>query len=147
MKTEIKEELIEMDSILSKFDNEKVFLAPDDYYDRMQNAVLKKIENDGKSQQRIIRLSWIMGIAASLALILGIVFMMGRTSTKQNALSIEEVYEYLDENVDMLDDEAITNIAKDYNMNFDDFYYSDDLNEYLEENIDDISEEDLEQIF
>ncbi len=147
MKTEIKEELIEMDSILSKFDNEKVFLAPDDYYDRMQKAVLKNIENAGKKQHRIVGLRWMMGIAASLVLILGIVFMMGRTSTKKNALSIEEVYEYLDENVDMLDDEAITNIAKDYNMNFDDLYYSDDLNEYLEENIDDISEEDLEQIF
>ncbi len=147
MKTEIKDELIEMDSKLSKFDNEKIFFPPDDYFDKMQNAVLENIGNAGKNQHRIIRLRWMMGIAASLVLILSIVFMMGRTSPKQNALSIEDIYEYLDENVDMLDDEAITNIAKDYNMHFDDPYYSDDLSEYLEENIDDISEEDLEQIF
>jgi len=113
----------------------------------MQNAILENIENGGKKQYKIVRLRWLMGIAASLVMMLGIVFMMGRTSPKQNALTIEDVYEYLDDNVDMLDDEAITNIAQDYNMSFDDVYYLDDLNEYLDQNIDDISEEDLEQIF
>ncbi len=149
MNTEIKRELEMLHSGLAKFDNSKIYKPADSYFDKMQHSVLSKIEGKGLGRNNIIKLRWMMGIAAAFIFIIAVSFLINNQSNTKDTLSTEEVYEYFEENVDYLDDEAIAGIANDNELNFDDLFYSDsdELNEYIGEEIDDITEDELEQIF
>ena len=149
MKSEIKSELEELKSGLANLDNSKIYSPPEGYFEKMQKSILDSIETDINQGKRMIRLRWLVGIAASLLLILGVVFMINSRSTTSNTLTMEDAYEYLDDNIESIDDESLTDIIVEEDYDFDDGGYpdSDVLDDYLEESLDDITEEDLEQIF
>jgi len=149
MKSEIKSELEELKSGLANLDNSKIYSPPEGYFEKMQKSILDSIETDINQSKRIIRLRWLVGIAASLLLILGVIFMINSRSTTSNSLTMEDAYEYLDDNIESIDDESLTDIIVEEDYDFDDGGYPDNdvLDDYLEESLDDITEEDLEQIF
>ena len=149
MKTEIKNELEELKSGLANLDNSKIYSPPEGYFDSMQKSVLDTIDIERRKANKVVKLRWMMGIAASLVLILGVVFAMQFQTPKQDALSKEEIYEYLEENIESFDEESLTNLNTEIYTDFESESYPDNeiLNDYLNESIDDLTEEDIEQIF
>ena len=149
MKSEIKSELEELKSGLANLDNSKIYSPPEGYFDKMQKSILDSIETEMNQGNKVIKMRWLMGIAASLMLVFGVLFMINSQSTTSDALTIEDAYEYLDDNIESIADESLADIIVEENYDFDEGFYPDNdaLDDYLEESLDDITEEDLEQIF
>ena len=151
MKKEIYKELEELDSFLSKHQKKDIYNVPDDYFDKMQKSVLEKLNIEDK-KPKIISFGfnkWMMGIAASLVILVAAFFAFNQDSDTSIQLANNDIIDYLNMYVDDFDeadlakylgDEDIT-VTEKTSINID------DIEDYLKENIDDIDEEDLRQLF
>jgi hypothetical protein len=102
-------------------------MPSDSYFEALKKSVLQEIGNDGlnkKDETRIISLYKRWYVWGSAAAILAFIFLVSRNSTHStdqpggqinlSSVSNEEIYQYLDENIEDLDAETIAvHLSKD----------------------------------
>ena len=151
MKKELYKELEEIDSSLPKYKKDDIYTASDAYFDKMQESVLTKLKEKEESS-KVVSLGinkWIMGIAASLIILVAAVFAFNHRQEPIDQIASSDIIEYLNIYVDDLNDSdfAMFLSEDDFSLAEETTLTSDDIENYLENNIDDINEEDLQQLF
>ncbi len=150
MKKEINNELKNMDSVLSKVKNGDIYNAPDNYFETMQNSIFEKLQQEKSPKVVSLRINkWIMSIAASLIIVVAVMFFIKQNSDTNAQLANSDIIEYLNVYVDDFDE---TDFAKylneeDLSISNETAINTDDIENYLDDNIDDLNEEDLQQLF
>ena len=108
MKKEIFKELEELNSSLVKIEKANIKNAPEEYFEKMQQSVFNKL--DANNKPRKLRNLWIgyslMGVAASLLLILSIYFLMGENDipTMKTEFATSDIINYLSEDMEYIDE-------------------------------------------
>ena len=151
MKEEIYKELENLDSALAKYKKDDIYNTSGKYFDEMQKSVLNKLENKERSP-KIVSFGinkWMMGIAASLVILVAAIFAINQSSAPSDQLANNEIMEYLSIYVDDIDETDFARYLteEDFSLAEETTINPDDIEKYLEENIDDINEEDLQQLF
>ena len=151
MNKEIYKELEELDSVLSKFSKNDIFSAENEYFEKMQDSVFSRLEIQKKSKKissfRINK--WMIGMAASLVIIVAVVFLINTDSNvSDKQVSNDAIIEYLSLYVDDLNELDIANYLSDsdFAQGEEATTNIEDIEEYLENDIDNISEEELQQL-
>lgn len=151
MKKEIYKELEEMDSALTKYKKDDIYNVSDSYFEEMQKSVLSNLNKKEKAPKVVsFRINkWMMGIAASLLILVAAIFAVNRNSDTSDQLASSDIIEYLSVYVDDFDESDFANYLteEDFSTSAETNINTDDIESYLENNIDDISEEDLQQLF
>jgi uncharacterized membrane protein YvbJ len=148
MNKEIQNELEELDSSLIKIDNSRHFDTHEDYFEKMQQEIFLKIENDSKKRVQVRHIFlWLSGIAASIIIVLGFFY---RNSQNQAAVIVHtETFEYLNQNIETLDENTIieyldeTDIALDQET----LPNENEIETYFEENPEHLDDIDIEKLF
>lgn len=151
MKKEIYKELEELDSVLTKYKKDDIYNVSDSYFEEMQKSVLSNLNKKEKAPKVVsFRINkWMMGIAASLLILVAAIFAVNRNSDTSDQLASSDIIEYLSVYVDDFDESDFANYLteEDFSTSAETNINTDDIESYLENNIDDISEEDLQQLF
>jgi len=151
MKKELYKELEEMESSLPKYKKDNIYTVSDAYFDKMQNSVLTRLK-EKENTSKIISFGinkWIMGIAASLVILVAAVFAFNIKQEPIDQIASSDIIEYLNIYVDDFNDSdfAMYLSEEDFSMTEETTITLDDIENYLKNDIDDINEEDLQQLF
>ena len=151
MKQKILKELKQLNSPLANLKKTDVYDINEDYFDKMQKSVLSKV-GETKKDVKIIKIfsfRRIMSIAAAVIILIAATFVITQNLPNNNELANENLYEYLIENVDDIDNEMFAIVLNENDLLFEDeeSLFDDEINEYLENSIDDLTEDDLENLF
>ncbi len=156
MKNEIKKELEALSPFLSKIEKKESDEVPFMYFENLADQVLEKAQpSDQKTSwialiKRFYSPKIAMGIATSLLLVAGFwFFQKSKIKTEHyktiaNQITEEEIYEYLEEDIDDFSIETLEEMDIDFTVSFDETDPLDD--ELLDEILDDFEDYELEQI-
>ena len=148
MDKEIHKELEELNSSLIKIEKYKHFDPSEEYFEKMQNEVFSKIENNSKKGNRVRHMYlWISGIAASIILIIGFVYQ--NTQNQTDDIVHTEAFEYLNQNIETLDENTIIDYLDEIDIVLDQesLPNDQDIETYFEENPEHLDDIDLEKLF
>lgn len=146
---DIQKELDGLAPTLSKLTRQAGDKAPEGYFDNLPDITWNKIKDNNKvvkiGSQPKFSYSLIGGIAASLLVLLGCVYMFTQQSIEPEELLVEEMVDYMIDEVDLLDSELIFEL---YSTTEDVVDNDSDVYEYLKEDgLQDIDEQFLESIY
>lgn len=150
MNKELHKELEDLGSSLIKTDNKGLFDPPEDYYEKMQKNVFAQLgQEDHKPKVRIFTPLRIAGIAASILVIAGALFLIQNRATDQAEIAQVEAYQYLNSNIDELDESVILEFIDAEEIVLGDESMPDQkaIENYFEENPENLDDIDIEQLF
>jgi hypothetical protein len=75
---------------IEKLKRENIFIAKDDFFEKMQATVLEK--TTFKTEAKIFNLEWVYAAAAAIAMIFGLTFFINSENTEKNTVTIETAY-------------------------------------------------------
>jgi hypothetical protein len=171
-KNEIKEELKNLSPMLSQLkEQDDPFKVPQGYFKQFQEAMLEQLKEPERNtdkaptpwslQNLLDQLTWLfqprMALALSSVLILLIAgwFLFNKNTSVQSqelnfaALSVEEIQQYIDSNLDDFDEETVKQIAQDdqnIQMIPRNGIETEELNRYLDGMMEELDPEDLEEL-
>lgn len=148
MKTDIQNELKELNSSLIKINKNKYFDPHEDYFEKMQQEVFSKIQKNSKNgfKKRHIYL-WVSGIAASIIIVLGFLYQNSQNQTID--IVHTEAFEYLNQNIENIDENTIINYLDETDIVLDQetLPNENDIEKYFEENPEHLDDIDIEKLF
>ena len=150
MKKEIQNELNDLDSSLVRNENIRIYEPSDDYFDKMQAEVFKKLKGH-KLKRNIFKLYQIRisGIAAAILLFFSAYSLLYNSNNSKNEIVQAEAYQYLNENLDFIDDNTIIQYIDESDLVLEDESFPDNssIEVYLEENPENYEDLDIETLF
>ncbi len=166
IKKEIQEELKNLAPSLSKMEKKEGFQIPENYFNELPDQIMSQLDFS-KTSLKKERVSWIeilsekitvffqpriaIGFSMAMLMICSIYFLTKNTTTTSSAfaeLSIAEMENYIEENIEDFDEEILFEFVAENEMNsLGKLEVEDeDLDEYMFEIIEDLEDEDLEDL-
>jgi hypothetical protein len=171
-KNEIKEELNNLSPMLHKLkEQDEPFKVPQGYFNRFQEDLLGQLKETEQSENKapapwsfqtlLDQLAWLlqprMALALSSVLIVLVAgwFLFNKNTESHNqelnfaALSVEEIQQYIDSNLDDFDEETVQQVAQDnqtIQMIPHNGIDTKELDQYLNDMMEDLDPEDLEEL-
>jgi hypothetical protein len=150
MKKEIENELMDLDSSLAAVDSRRIYEPGDVYFKKMQAEVFAELTVN-KQKRNIFKLDQIRisGIAAAVLLLVSVYLMFYDRDNSGNEIARTEAYEYLNENLDYVDDNTIIQYIDESDLVLEDESFPDNssIEAYLEENPENYEDLDIDKLF
>lgn len=166
IKKEIQEELEQLAPSLSKLKKEKGYEIPQDYFNKLPDQILKQLDFPSNSTE-VEAASWkdlllekiavffqpklAMGFAMATLFLFSIYFLSKNTTpttTPFAQVSLDEIENYVNDNIDDFDDEILFEFVAELEENsFDNLdIQEEDLEEYMDEIIEDLDDSELGEL-
>ena len=148
---DLKKELDSLNSGLGTIRNKiPVHMAPEGYFDQMQNEVIQKVETKEIAAKSIVSFMFSkrrnLAIAASILLVLASYFIIDRYNNANgfDQLNTDDILVYLDENLETLEDDELIGINQEFEIASFEELEETDIDTYLDEQLEELELEELE---